>query len=183
MGKEDPVVPGGGGHLRAGDADRERVMDLLTTAFTQGRLTGEEFDARTGQALAARTYGELDVLTEDISGTPTPDGPPGPPVPSQAKSARPPAPMRRWRLARASAISVGCLALAFVAAYSGNLIDNAWQGQGPGPNHGWTRLLLLLAFVAVITAFTVMGHAVATTLEERNARRRGTSVQDQSPGR
>jgi hypothetical protein len=168
MGKEDPAVPGGGGRLRAGDADRERVMDLLKTAFTQGRLSGEELDARTGQALAARTYGELDVLTEDISA----HDPPGSQVLSQAGSARPPAPVRRWRLARASAISVGCLALAFVAAYSGSLIDNAWQGQGPGPHHGWTRLLLLLAFAAVITAFTVMGHAVAITFEERNARRR-----------
>jgi hypothetical protein len=172
---KDPAVPGGVGRRRAGDDDRERVMDLLKTAFTQGRLTGEELDVRTSQALAARTYAELDALIEDIPGTPAPDGRPGWPVPSQAGSARPlvpPAPVRRWRLARASAISVGCLALAFVAAYSGNLIDNAWQGQGPGPNHGWTRLLLLLAFTAVITAFTVMGHAVATTLEERNSRRR-----------
>lgn len=92
------------------------------------------------------------------------------PVPGQAVAARPPSQGHRWRLARASAISVGCLALAFVAAYPGNLIDNAWQGPGPGPEHGWTRLLLLLAVTAVITAFAVMGHAVAAALEDRGSR-------------
>jgi DUF1707 SHOCT-like domain len=170
MGTEDPAAAGGGGLLRAGDGDRDRVMDLLKTAFTQGRLTGEELDARTGEALAARTYAELDALTRDIPDIPRPDGPPGSPAPSQARPARPPSPVRHWRLARASAISAGCLALAFVAAYSGNLIDNAWQGPGPGPDHGWTRLLLVLAIMAVFTAFVVMGHAIVTTLEERNSR-------------
>jgi DUF1707 SHOCT-like domain len=170
IGPEGPAAAGGGGRLRAGDRDRDRVMDLLKTAFTQGRLTGEELDARTGWALTARTYAELNALTEDIPGIPGRDGPPGSPVPTQGGRARPPARIRRWRLARASAISVGCLALAFVAAYSGNLIDNAWHGPGPGPEHGWTRLLLLLAITAVIMAFVVMGHAVVTTLEERNSR-------------
>ncbi len=169
METEDPGAAGGG-RLRAGDDDRDRVMDLLKTAFTQGRLTGEELDGRTGQALAARTFAELDALTDDIPGIPRADGRPGSPVPSQARPARPPSPVPHWRLARASAISVGCLGLAFVAAYSGNLIDNAWQGPGPGPEHGWTRLLLLLAITAVITAFVVMGHAVVTTLEERSSR-------------
>jgi hypothetical protein len=172
MGMEDPAAARGGGRLRAGDDDRDRVTDALKTAFTQGRLTGEELDARTGQALAARTYAELDALTEDIPGIPRMEGTPGSPVPGHASPARPLSPVRHWRLARASAISVGCLALAFVAAYSGNLIDNAWQGPGPGPEHGWTRLLLLLAITAVITAFAVMGHAVATTLEDRNSRGR-----------
>jgi Domain of unknown function (DUF1707) len=170
IGPQDPATPRGGGRLRAGDDDRDRVMELLKTAFTQGRLTEEELDARTGHALAARTYADLDALTEDIPSTPRPEGPPGSPVPRQARPTRPPTP-RRWRLALASALSAGCLGLAFVAAYSGNLIDNAWHGQGPGPDHGWTRLLLLLSITAVITAFVVMGHAVATTLEERTSRR------------
>lgn len=80
---------GGYGRLRAGDDDRDRVMSLLKTAFTQGRLTGEELDARTGQALAARTYAELDALTEDIPGIPRPDGPASSPVPNPASPARP----------------------------------------------------------------------------------------------
>jgi Domain of unknown function (DUF1707) len=176
MGTEDPAA-GSGGRLRAGHSDRNRVMEQLKTAFTQGRLTGEEFDERTDQALAARTYAELNTLTEDIPGVARLDGPTVSSVLSQATPTGQPSPVRYWRLARGAAISAGCLALAFVFAYSGNLIDNAWDGPGPGPEHGWTRLLLLLAFAAVITAFVVMGHAVVTTLEERTARRQHPGIE------
>ena len=50
----------------ASRADRERVIDLLKTAFAQGRLDRDEFDARIGQAVASRTYGELAAVTADI---------------------------------------------------------------------------------------------------------------------
>jgi hypothetical protein len=53
-------------HLRASDADREQVLEFLKTAFVQGRLTMDELDARAGQALLSRTYGELAALTADI---------------------------------------------------------------------------------------------------------------------
>jgi Domain of unknown function (DUF1707) len=53
-------------HLRASDADREQVLEFLKTAFVQGRLTMDELDARAGQALVSRTYGELAALTADI---------------------------------------------------------------------------------------------------------------------
>ena len=180
MGRQDPAAVRHGGRLRAGDADRDRVMGLLTTAYTQGRLTGEELDARTGLALAARTYAELDALTDDLPAMPAPDGPP---VPSQATPISPPAPSAPsawsvgWRLAKAATISAGCVGLAFVLAVSGNLIDNSWNGPGPGPHHGWTRLLLLLAVSALFTAVLVMGHAVVTTLEERSSRRRQSGTE------
>ena len=51
---------------RASRADREQVIDLLKAAFAQGRLDRDEFDARIGQALASRTYGELAAITADI---------------------------------------------------------------------------------------------------------------------
>jgi hypothetical protein len=68
---EAPVRPEPGAQaaaagLRASRADRERVIDLLKAAFVQGRLDRDEFDARTGQALASRTYGELAAVTADI---------------------------------------------------------------------------------------------------------------------
>jgi DUF1707 SHOCT-like domain len=162
--------PAEAGRLRAGNDDRERVTNLLQTAFTQGRLTGEELDARTDQALAARTYAELNALTEDLPGIPR-LAPAGSLVPGQAASAPQPAPVRYWRLARGAAISAGCVGLALVLAISGNLIDNSWDGPGPGPHHGWTRLLLLLAVAALFASIVVLGRAVVTTLEERNARR------------
>jgi len=66
--------------LRASRADRERVIDLLKAAFTQGRLDRNEFDARIGQALASRTYGELAAITADIPAELTGPLPRRPPV-------------------------------------------------------------------------------------------------------
>ena len=52
--------------LRASDADRERVAVRLRDHAVAGRLTTEEFDARAGRALAARTLGDLDALMADL---------------------------------------------------------------------------------------------------------------------
>lgn len=52
--------------LRASHADRDRVVDVLTGAAGDGRLTSEELDERVEAALSARTMGELAVLTADL---------------------------------------------------------------------------------------------------------------------
>ena len=52
--------------LRASDADREQAIDTLKTAFVQGRLAKDDFCVRAGQALAARTQGELTAITRSI---------------------------------------------------------------------------------------------------------------------
>jgi hypothetical protein len=52
--------------MRCSDADRERVLDRLRRAHVEGRLDVEEFDERITATLAARTYRELAVLTEDL---------------------------------------------------------------------------------------------------------------------
>jgi len=52
--------------MRASHADREQVVELLKVAFVQGRLDGDELDARVGQALTARTYADLAAFTADI---------------------------------------------------------------------------------------------------------------------
>jgi hypothetical protein len=57
--------------LRASQVDREQVISALKTAFVQGRLAKDEFDARVGQALASRTHAELAVITADIPVGPT----------------------------------------------------------------------------------------------------------------
>lgn len=61
------MAAGGRGHVRASHTDRERVVETLKAAFVQGRLTKEELDARTGHALAARTYADLAALTADLA--------------------------------------------------------------------------------------------------------------------
>ncbi len=153
----DPAAAGGD-QLRAADADRERVIEALRDAFTQGRLTREDLDARTGYALAARTYAELGAVTADIPGVPRLDD-----LPALA---------RRWPLASAAVKSAGYLVIAFALAYSGNIIDNSDpNGLGPGPHHGWTRLLLLLTLILMVTALAVLGQGVAASVEQRRSRK------------
>jgi hypothetical protein len=71
---EDRITAAAAGRsrLRASDSDRERVLDMLKAAFVQGRLTKDEFDVRVGETLAARTWGDLTALTDDIPGWPLP---------------------------------------------------------------------------------------------------------------
>ena len=54
------------GRLRSSHGDREQTIDTLKVAFVQGRLTKDEFDARIGQTLAARTHADLAAVTADI---------------------------------------------------------------------------------------------------------------------
>lgn len=52
--------------LRASDADRERVAQLLRDGAAEGRLDMDELDERLDSAYAARTFGELQGLTRDL---------------------------------------------------------------------------------------------------------------------
>ncbi|MFC4587352.1 DUF1707 SHOCT-like domain-containing protein [Sphaerisporangium corydalis] len=52
--------------LRASDADRERVADVLRDAVADGRLTHVEHEERIERLYTARTLGELAVLTSDL---------------------------------------------------------------------------------------------------------------------
>ncbi|MFI9822363.1 DUF1707 domain-containing protein [Streptomyces sp. NPDC052013] len=63
----DDAVP----DLRASDADRERVADILREALAEGRLDMEEFGERLDATYKARTYGELEPITRDL---PSPGG-------------------------------------------------------------------------------------------------------------
>ena len=52
--------------LRASDADRDVVHQVLTEAYADGRLDREEYDERSAAALPARTLGELPPLVADL---------------------------------------------------------------------------------------------------------------------
>jgi len=63
----DPLpARAGSDRLRASDADREAVVERLRQAHSEGRLDLTEFDERTRNAYAARTYAELAPLTSDL---------------------------------------------------------------------------------------------------------------------
>ena len=76
-----PAVPDRG-NLRASDADRERVADILRQAAGDGRLTMEELDERLDSVYAAKTYAELEPVTKDLPLAGTAHVPAPAPVPA-----------------------------------------------------------------------------------------------------
>jgi len=54
--------------MRACDADRNRVVELLNVAYSEGRLSKDEYDGRLESALSARTYADLDQIVADLPG-------------------------------------------------------------------------------------------------------------------
>jgi Domain of unknown function (DUF1707)/Cell wall-active antibiotics response 4TMS YvqF len=53
-------------NLRASDADREVVANVLREAAGDGRLTMDELDERLDAVYAAKTYAELEPITHDL---------------------------------------------------------------------------------------------------------------------
>lgn len=95
-------------HLRAADADRERVAERLRTSHAEGRLDLTEFQERLERCYAARTFGELAPLVGDL---PRQD----------ASTTRPRVP---WRL-RLSPVVLVLLAIVAIAA-AGAHHHSAW---------------------------------------------------------
>jgi hypothetical protein len=60
-------VAAGRGHLRASDADREQVIEVLKAAFAHGGLVKDEFEARIGQTFVSRTYADLAGVTAGLA--------------------------------------------------------------------------------------------------------------------
>jgi hypothetical protein len=62
----EPPEPLPAPDVRASDADRDRVIDVLRAATADGRLTADEFSERMEAALSSRTFRELAPLTADL---------------------------------------------------------------------------------------------------------------------
>jgi hypothetical protein len=103
------------GAMRASDADRDAVLAELGEHFQAGRLTLEEFDERSDQALRARTFGELADLTRDL------------PAPIRA-TARSPQPRSSHVGPRLPVAAIGA-ALALVVLIVGTLTHDAVVGH------------------------------------------------------
>lgn len=82
--------PGDQPAVRASDADRDRVADILREALAEGRLESEEHAERIDGVYRAKTLPELEVLIRDLPAGQRPSRPaaPRPGVP------RPPGPAR-----------------------------------------------------------------------------------------
>ena len=57
---------------RASDADRDRAVERLTRHMVAGALTADELAARTAEAYAARTTGDLERVTRELPRLPEP---------------------------------------------------------------------------------------------------------------
>jgi hypothetical protein len=67
--------------MRVSTMDRDRAVEQLAKAYTEGRLTKDEHDARVEQAMTASTFADLDAVVADLpSYNPPAHRPPAPPV-------------------------------------------------------------------------------------------------------
>ncbi|GGS11698.1 DUF1707 domain-containing protein [Streptomyces parvus] len=67
----EPAVPPpadvlGADDIRASDADRDRIADILREAMAEGRLTADEHAERVDLVYRAKTVGELQPLVRDL---------------------------------------------------------------------------------------------------------------------
>lgn len=110
-------------HLRAADADRTAVADVLGRHMAAGRLTVAEYEERLSRAYAAKTYGELAELTTDL-----PDDLPAPATaPSGAAPAARDASPVRW------------------AAHG-------WHGADPGDWRSWASTAAIVLTIWAVTS-------------------------------
>jgi hypothetical protein len=128
-GNESAAEAGGQSRFWASHADRDQIIDVLKTAFVQGRLDRDEFDLRVGRALASRTYVDLAALTADI--------------PARPPRARLPEPARK---------SVSKKAVAAMVCATG-----AWSGMWPVMmlRPPWPHYVLPVALIWFVLAMAV----------------------------
>ncbi|CAG7602806.1 DUF1707 SHOCT-like domain-containing protein [Actinacidiphila bryophytorum] len=60
------TAPAAEADLRASDADRDRIADILREALAEGRLDSAEHSERLDRVYAAKTLGELEPLVRDL---------------------------------------------------------------------------------------------------------------------
>lgn len=141
IGPDGEIAAGavGRGGMRTSRAEREQAIEVLKVAFVQDRLTKDEFDVRAGQALTARTYAELAVLTADIPAEPTEAQPLRKPARTKARP-----PMNRRVLAPVSMIPIAATVLGVLLLARPDNIE------------GFAAGLLAATTVVVASAVTVV---------------------------
>lgn len=123
----DPVAAA----LRAGDADRAVLADVLGEAFSDGRLDRAEYDERSDVAVRARTYGEFVPLLQDLVPT---SGPAAAPVrsasPADLERRAVAAYERKRRDAWVEAVTITLICVGIWAAIS---LAGGWDPHFPWP--------------------------------------------------
>jgi len=126
----------GPGDLRVSDADRDRALAELSGHFQAGRLTLEEFDERSGQALNARTAGQLAGLFTDL-----------PAGQAQAPASSAVAAPEAWQRSPAARAWVAAATLSAVL-----IVVIAFARTGLG-HHGFVVPVPLIVLLFIVRAF------------------------------
>jgi hypothetical protein len=137
--------------MLASDAEREQVVEILTAAFVQGRLTIDELRLRVGLALASRTYAELAPMIADIPAPPLKTPPAPRPIRPAAQVMPPPQPVGRMPAGAKAAVWAACVIVALPAIWAAFLTY-----------YGGFLILFLVAF----TGLTV---TIGTTVDKKAA--------------
>jgi Domain of unknown function (DUF1707) len=132
------VTPGyPAGDLRVSDADRDRAISDLTEHFQAGRLTADEFDERSSQALQSRTGTQLSALFADL-----------PPGRAAITSPPSPGPVPAARIGLAAPVLLGILASLAVFSFSQAGMPRHLHVTVLGPNFHPLVLILVVLFVS-----------------------------------
>lgn len=153
--------------MLASHADRDRVVEVLKTAFVEGRLAKDELDLRVGQVLTARTYADLGALTADLPAGLAGAPPPGPSRKTGRKPGRvpPPAPVRAavWHMRLGAVLTLGVSATV-VATLGGVRSAAAYDPTAPR----WP--IALLSHTVPVLATAAAGAGVWLWLAWANGR-------------
>jgi len=158
------------GRVRASDADRELLVETLRQAAGDGRLTWEELDQRLEAAHAAKTYADLEKLSEDLPAAQL-AGPAGGSLPAQRFGGKP---TSRFGIAVMSGFGRG-----------GRWVVPRWF---PGlVIMGYGRISMRDASftgpVTRVTAFALMGGLDIVVPEDAEVRSRGLGIMGIFSGR
>ena len=106
--------------LRASDRDREQTAERLRHAAGEGRLLPDELEQRLHAAFAARTYGELDTIVDDL---------PSPGTPRSRRTVS----LTRPRALLAGLLALGALLLILMVAAAGLHRRTSFAAPTPAP--------------------------------------------------
>jgi hypothetical protein len=111
--------------MRAADSDRQAVADKLKKAMDEGRLDLAEYDERLQKAYAAKTYGDLEGLLDDLPASPQSPAPAAQPAPLPMVASRGGQMIKAW-LGGFGGIFVVCTVIWLISSMGSGHFGNFW---------------------------------------------------------
>ena len=114
--------------FRARDADRDRYVEVIESAYVDGQLGDLDRELRVSRALSAETLDELESLTRDLQNRPVPVRVPVVPAPAAPAPVRSARPRRTGGLSGVGAAAAGAVLLAVVGTLMASTQESDWVG-------------------------------------------------------